>query len=84
MNVTGKRGNLRWNSSNTVYKTGQNRTTLVETKWEIPRESFAELWGLDEEYNVKSTKPTYPCTELIWFQAKKKSLLGKNLFPKAR
>lgn len=43
LNAAGKRGNLRWNSSNRVYQTGQSRTTLVETKRESPRDPVAEL-----------------------------------------
>ena len=84
LNAAGKRGNLRWNSSNRVYQTGQSRTTLVETKRESPRDPVAELQVQDEEYNVITTKPTHPCTELIWFQAKKSLLGKKNLLPKAK
>ena len=41
MSVADRKSNLRW-SSNPVHKTGQGRTTLLKTRWEVPRESFAE------------------------------------------
>ena len=41
MNVADKENNLR-QSPNLAHKTDQNRATLLETKREVPRESFAE------------------------------------------
>lgn len=53
MNVVDKKGNLRWNST-IVNQPGQRRTALVETKWEIPRESFVEPQGVDEKHSVRT------------------------------
>lgn len=54
VNVVDTQGSFRQDAI-IVHKSSQSRTTLGETKWEIPRGSFAEPQDVDEEHNVRTT-----------------------------